>query len=109
VPTSVYVLGSATVALAVGAAVTGGIALSKRSAFDEMNGQPNHTLSEIQDAHDSAQTMGMVNTALTGAAVVGAGLTAYFYLSRPKGGSSSTAFSPWVTAGGGGLVVRGAL
>jgi hypothetical protein len=108
VPTTVYVFGAATLALAAGAAVTGGIALSKRSAFDELNGQPNHSPSEVQDAHDSAKTMGLVNTALTGAAVVGAGLTAYFYFSRPKVGSS-TALAPWVTTGGGGLVVRGAL
>ena len=111
VPISVWISGGATVALAIGAAVTGAAALSKRSAFNDVNGQPGKG-DEARSLHDSAVSMALVNTILTGAAVAGAGVTTYLYLSRPKTSPTRAgrpAIVPWVTADGGGLVLRGGL
>ncbi len=82
VPASVYVTASLTGAFAVGAVITGVMALGKRSDFDAMNGQPDHTLAEIQSAHDSAASLALWNTLLTGGAILAAGATGYFYFTR---------------------------
>lgn len=109
IPTTVWVGAGVTGALAVGAVVTGIVALSKRSDFNAIN-DANHPADQKQSAHDSAVSMGVVNTALTAAAFVGAGVTAYLYLSRPeKPASGRTYVTPWVAARSGGLVVGGTL
>lgn len=109
IPTTVWIGAGVTGALAVGAVVTGVLALKKKSDFNAIN-DGNHPKDAKQSAHDSAVSMGVINTVLTGAALVGAGVTAYFYLSRPeKPASGRTYVTPWATAHSGGLVVGGAL
>jgi hypothetical protein len=108
IPTTVWVAGGATVALAVGATVTGLMANSKRSSFNEINGQPGKQ-EEAQTLHDSAKSMGLINTVLTGVAIAGAGATAYLFLTRPEASSTRTGktfIAPWMTASGAGLFLK---
>jgi hypothetical protein len=111
IPVSVWISGGATVAMVLGATVTGLMAASKRSSFNEINGQPGKQ-DEAQSLHDSAVTFGTVNTVFTGAAIAGAGLTAYFYFTRPSKSAPRTGkpfVSPWMTADGAGILLRGEL
>jgi hypothetical protein len=111
IPLTVWVSGGATVAMLAGATVTGLMAASKRSSFNEINGQPGKA-EEAQSLHDSAVTLATVNTVLTGAAIAGAGLTAYFYFTRPSTPATRTGrpiVSPWMTANGAGVVLWGDL
>jgi len=93
VPASVYVAGSATVVLAVGAAVTG---------ISYMNHRTDET---------KAHPLGVANIAFIVGAVVGGGVTAYFYFTRPSKASSaaSVTFMPWLAPSGGGVAIGGAL
>jgi len=111
IPTSVYITAGLTGALTIGAVVTGIMALSKRSDFNAIN-DASHSEAEKQEAHDDAVSMGVINTVLTGAAVVGAGVTAVLFFTRPEQPPPERArawVGPWATASGGGLVVGGAL
>jgi hypothetical protein len=110
IPSSVYIVGGTTIAFTLGAVVTGAMALSKRSAFNEKNGQPG-LQADAQSLHDSAVTLGLVNTILTGGAIVGAGVTGYLYFSRPKKPAAPAvgSLSPWISSDGAGLVLRGDL
>jgi hypothetical protein len=111
VPTTVYITAGLTGALTIGAVVTGIMALSKRSDFNAIN-DGNHSAAEKQEAHDDAVAMGVVSTVLTGAAVVGAGVTAVLFFTRPEQPPPERArawVGPWATASGAGLVVGGAL
>lgn len=74
----VLVTGITTGVLTVAAIVTGFVALSKRSAYDDKN-RPDVPSKEKQGLRTSAQTWSWVNTGLSVAAVAGAGLTWYFY------------------------------
>ena len=108
IPTTVWVAGGVTVALAVGATVTGLAANSKRSSFNEINGQPGKQ-EEAQQLHDSAVSMALINTVLTGVAIAGAGATAYLFLTRPEASTARTGktfIAPWMTASGAGLVLK---
>jgi hypothetical protein len=108
IPTTVWVAGGATVAFAVGATVTGLAANSKRSSFNEINGQPGKQ-EEAQQLHDSAVSMALINTVLTGVAIAGAGATAYLFLTRPEASTARTGktfIAPWMTASGAGLVLK---
>jgi hypothetical protein len=107
VPTLVYIVGGTTIAFTLGAVVTGAMALSKRSAFNDANGQPGRQ-ADAQSLHDSAKTMGVVNTILTGGAIAGAVGTAVLYFTRPKK-AQARSLSPWITSDGAGLVLRGDL
>jgi hypothetical protein len=111
IPTTVFVAGGITGALVIGSAVTGLMALSKRSQFNEINGKPGHTATEVADAHDSAKSMGTINTVLTGAAIAGAGLTVVLLVTRPERRTvtGSSFVAPWVTAQGGGVSIGGEL
>jgi hypothetical protein len=81
VPTSVWVGLAATGVLAVGAGVTGVIALGKKSDFESANDQDR---AQAEDLHDQTKTMNLVTDVLIGAAVVSAGITTYLYLRRPE-------------------------
>lgn len=111
IPTSVWIGAGATGLLAVGTVVTGVMALGKRSDFNAVN-DSSHTMAEKNDARDAATSMGLVNTILFGGAVVGAGVTAVLFLTRPTehpGEQARTTVSPWVSPQGGGLAVGGVL
>jgi hypothetical protein len=89
VPPSVYIGALATGAFGVGALVTGVLAVSARSRFDEAN---NGTSSgRAEDLRSSAQTLNIGTDILLGMTVVGAAVTTYLYLSRPSVTSSTGA------------------
>lgn len=81
VPTGVWIGLVATGVCAVGAGVTGALALGKKSDFDAANG---HDAVAAKDLYDQTKTLNVVTDVLIGAAVVGAGVTTYLYLSRPE-------------------------
>ena len=117
--TAVYIAGGATAVLALGAGITGGIALGKAARFDEANMNPARTEAEREDLRDSAKSMALVSTIFTGAAIVGAGVTVYLLVSDSSGsGSATTAkprrtararLTPWLGPDGAGLAVAGSL
>lgn len=83
IPTSAYVAGGATVALGAATIVTGAMYLSRRTDYKEYR-----KTAESEDDHGPdygpAQTLGTVNAVLLAGTVVGAGLTAYLYFTRPE-------------------------
>jgi hypothetical protein len=110
IPTSVYVAGGATLALAVAASVTGGIYLDRRAAFDE-RGRFVSDRRAAEEERDSVRTLGLVNLGLWFAGGAGAALTTYFYVTRPERPRSSATlrFAGWADARSAGLTARGEL
>lgn len=81
-PTSVYIGLAATGVFAVGGAVTGVMALGKKSDFDDLNDGSDPKAA--QDAYDSTKTLNLVTDVLIAGAVVSAAVTTYLYLGRPE-------------------------
>jgi hypothetical protein len=108
-PTIVYVGLAATGAFAVGAGVTGLLALGKRSDYNSKNNGANP--STAQSLRDSGNTLNLVTDILLGGTLVAGGLTAYFYFTRPEetapANQSRFLITPSATPGGGGLVATG--
>ncbi|HEX3772425.1 MAG TPA: hypothetical protein VHV30_16220 [Polyangiaceae bacterium] len=82
IPTAAYVSGGATIALAIGGAVVGALAIQKHSDYETAN-DGFHT-SQASSDRSSGQTLNVVTDALFGAAIIGAGITTYFVLTRPS-------------------------
>jgi hypothetical protein len=74
IPTSAIVSGAVTGGLLVAALVTGGLYLGERNDYETTGSD---------DAWDSAKTLGIANAVLFVGAAAGAGLTTYFYVTRP--------------------------
>jgi hypothetical protein len=89
-PTGAYVLGGVAVALAVGAVVTGVMALDRRADFEAQNhaGVPQATR---EDLHSDAVAMGWIATACAGAALVTGGISAYLFLAPSDEGAGPSA------------------
>lgn len=103
IPTSVYLMGGVTLALGAGAGVTGIAYLNKKSAYEEAHDARS---GDADSLRSTAKTYGYVNLGLWAATVVGAGVTTYLYVARPK--QSARAFiAPWATAQGGGITAQG--
>ncbi len=85
VPTGVYVTLGLTGVLAVGAGITGGLALSKNSAYDDQflaNGVvEDHATA--QALRDDGQTLNIVTDVLIGGAAAAGVATLVWYLARP--------------------------
>jgi hypothetical protein len=81
VPTAVWVGLAATGVFAVGAGVTGALALGKTSDYDAANGR---NVEQAESLRDEAKTFNLVTDVLIGAAIVSAGVTTYLYLKRPE-------------------------
>lgn len=96
IPSSVYVTGGATLVLAVGAGVTG---------YGYMKDHNDTSL------NTESHRWGVANIVLTAGALIGGGVTAYLYFTRPAQSSSSASLSvtPWVAPSGGGVSVGGSL
>jgi hypothetical protein len=75
IPTSAIASGAVTGGLLVAALVTGGLYLDRKDDYET-------TASE--DDWDSARTLGIANAVLFMGAAAGAGLTTYFYVTRPE-------------------------
>jgi len=105
-PTSVYVLGGATLALGTAAIVTGAIYLGERSSFKSASDS-----GVAQDHYDTARSLGIANAVLWGATACGAGVTAYLYFTRPaepRSERASAIVAPWIAPGSAGLAAHGA-
>jgi hypothetical protein len=74
-------------ALAVGAIVTGGLALSEHHVSEDQN-QP---LDTRNAAHDRSQVLAITSYALTAGTVVAAGFTAYYYFAVYRPGRDAAA------------------
>lgn len=108
-----WIAGGATALMAVGVGVTGGLYLSERSTYDELNGDSSATPEERQAAYDRAQALSIANLVFVGAAIVGAGITGYLWFTRDDDASSDDAatlqLQPWAGPGIAGLAVGGRL
>lgn len=108
------VTGGLTAGVGLGALISGLIAHAKFDEYvmENSNPQPGSRAAR-EHLRDGGQAAALVSTVLTGAFVVGAGVTVYLLASPPRKIGSATpkraAFSPWLGANGGGLVVRGEL
>lgn len=78
-PTSVWIAGGVTVALAATTVVTGVLYLDRRSDY-EGSSDP----AERQSKYDSAHALGVANAAFLAATLGGAALTGYFYFTTKK-------------------------
>jgi hypothetical protein len=81
IPAAAYVTGAVTMALAASGSVVGALAIKKRSDFNSLN-DGDHVVA-AESAHSDGQRLNAVADVLLGAAVLGAGVTAYIVLSRP--------------------------
>lgn len=81
IPTSVIVGGVATGLFAIGTVVTGVVGLSKQSDYKSAN--DGRSPDKAQSLKESGETMNLVSDVLLAGTVVGAAVTAVFYLSRP--------------------------
>ncbi len=82
VPVGVYIGLAATGAFAIGAGVTGVLALGKKSDYEDANDGTDPATAK--DLRDSGQTLNLVTDVLMGAAVVSGAVTAVLYLTRPE-------------------------
>jgi hypothetical protein len=105
IPTSAYVSGGATLALAVGASVTGLAFLNRKSDFDDLK-KTEPDSNTTQQRRDSARSMGYINVGLWAATALGAGVTTYFFVTRPTR-ASATRLLPWAGPESAGLSVAG--
>jgi tetratricopeptide (TPR) repeat protein len=104
IPTSVYLMGGVTVALGIGAGITGVAYLNKKAAYeDERDAGPS---SDLKDQQRTAKTYGYLNLGLWAATALGAGVTTYLYVTRPTA-QASARLTPWAGPQGGGLTVSG--
>ncbi len=76
----VLVSGTITGVLTVGAIVTGLLFLNNYSQYNDVREDPTASESRVDALYQSTQTLQWVNTGLTAAAIVGAGVTTYFWL-----------------------------
>jgi hypothetical protein len=104
VPSSVYLAGGITLALGVGAGVTGVAYLKKKDTYED--GVPKGASDELAEHERAAKTFGYVNLGLWAATAAGAGVTTYLYLTRPERPNAARVL-PWATHEAAGLSVTG--
>lgn len=108
VPAAVWIGVAATGLFAVGAGVTGVMAMGKRSEFQDSNDGSDPTRAE--ELKSSGQTLNLVADILFGGAVVAGGVTAVLYFGRPevpRAADAGLRFSPVVGRHGAGLGLSG--
>lgn len=101
IPSSVYLAGGITLALAAGAGASGFAYLNKREDYNERK-----DASDAEARRKSALRYGYLNAGFWAATAVGAGVTTYLYLTRPETPRSAR-LVPWAAPDGGGLSVSG--
>lgn len=100
-----YIAWGITGALAVGAGVTGFLALKADSDQDETRNRQGATRAEIDDAQSKTRTFSIVADVLTASAIVAGGISLYLTLHKPEK-STSTQAGAKLTPGGISLVGR---
>lgn len=109
-----YLAGGATAGVGVGALVSGLVAHARFQQFLIDNGNPKPGSRPAREhLRDTGQAAALASTVLTGAFVVGTGLTVYLLVNPPVKAIASlprrAAFAPWAGPTGGGLVLGGDL
>jgi hypothetical protein len=87
IPTGFYIGAAATGALTIGATVVGIMALGKKKDYDAANN--GRSVPHAEELHDQAQTLNLVNDVLVGGALVGAGVSALLFFTRPTIGGTT--------------------
>ena len=80
--TPVWVTGGLTLVLTAGAVTTGVIALSAKSDYDKDLRKFGVAPSDVSSAHDKEKTFALATDVLGGAAILGAAVTVFLYVSR---------------------------
>ncbi len=88
VPTSVWIGGGATLALAAGATVTGVLSLGAKNTYDEANGAPSPD-DDLDKMRSKVKTLNLVTDVLIGSAVVAGAVTTILYFTRPTSSPES--------------------
>jgi hypothetical protein len=81
IPTVAYVTGAASLVFAVTGAVVGIKALQQHDDFNKLNDGTH--VADATSTRNTGQTLNIVSDAFFGGAIVAAGVTAYFILTRP--------------------------
>ena len=103
IPSSVYLAGGITLALAVGAGASGLAYLQKRDDYDARKND-----SDAEARRKSALRYGYFNAGMWAATAVGAGVTIYLYATRPSRVAPTTArLAPWASPQSAGLSLSG--
>lgn len=105
IPTSVYLSGGITLALAASASVTGVAYLNKRSDYEALAKSEGLT-DTVEGRREKAERYGYVNLGLWIGAAIGAGVTTYLYVTRPTQ-ESAIHVTPWLGPQVAGLGVGG--
>jgi hypothetical protein len=108
IPAGVWVGLAATGAFAVGATITGVLALGKNSDYEDEISKPKPGIdpAKAEDLRDAGQTLNIVTDVLIGGAIVSAGVTVILFFTRPEveaGASAGLRVVPVVTPRGGAL------
>jgi hypothetical protein len=106
IPQSVYLAGGVTLALGVGAGVTGLTYLNKRETFNDARAKGPSV--QLQNQERSAERWGYANIAFWAATACSAGVTTYLYLTRPARPQSAL-IVPWIGPDQVGLGLSGEL
>lgn len=94
IPTSVYLAGGITLALAASASVSGVAYLNKRSDYEALAKSDGLT-GAVEARRDKAQRYGYANLGLWIGTAIGAGVTTYLYVTRPTQ-QSAIRVTPWL-------------
>jgi hypothetical protein len=86
--TPAYVTLAISGALAIGAVVTGVMMLGKKSDYDKAN-NASTSFATKDDLRSQASSLAVVSTVLTGAAIVGGGISLYLFLTPGQKGSEA--------------------
>jgi hypothetical protein len=105
-PNGVFIVGGATVGLAVGAGVTGALYFSKKAELDDLKNDSYATSQQRAETRRSVETLSTVNLLLTGGAILGAGVTSAIYFSK-QSTNSSARLVPWVNGESAGAALSG--
>lgn len=105
IPTTVWIFGGLTVALAVPTVIFMASASGAKSDFDAANGAA--PAAELEDLRSDVTTMNLLSDVFLGATVASAAATTIFYLTRPEEPATATRFVPVATTQGGGAFVTG--
>lgn len=105
IPTTVWIFGGLTVALAVPTVIFMVSASGAKSDFDAANGSA--PAAELEDLRSDVTTMNLLSDVFLGATVASAAATTIFYLTRPEEPSTAARFVPVATPQGGGAFVTG--
>lgn len=106
----VYVAGGATLVLTGAAILTGLSYMDKKEEYATLRKDESRSDRDKNAALDDAKRQGYMNVGFSAAAAIGAGLTAYFYATRPEQSRTSavnaTRLSVWSGYDAGGVLLR---